>query len=127
MMREIKFRAWIHGAGDPRVTPEMKYVSHSLSMFFAKIDDWPLGCELMQYTGIKDKDGVEIYEGDVTRQLREDNCFSGNNKEEDIVIIGEPEWSELGSLNSGGPDGDYPLIEIEVIGNIYENPELLND
>ena len=71
---------------------------------------------LMQYTGLKDQEGTEIYEGDVV------NYFVKSNS-----II---EWKNGGFIIKRVIDGAYELIqsriaEIEVLGNIYENPELL--
>jgi len=108
-MRDLKFRAFIDG--------EMIYYNHP-----------QLVCNnvtmLMQYTNIKDKNGKEIYEGDIVKILREDNYFGGKDFEE-IIKVGQSEWVELGDLPSGGPEGDCPIKKIEVIGNTYENPELL--
>ena len=80
--------------------------------------------ELMQYTGLKDKNGKEIYEGDIVKMLREDNCF-GEEDYEETFVIEQPEYYELSDKSSGGADGDRPIKSMEVIGNIYENPELI--
>jgi hypothetical protein len=73
--------------------------------------------EVMQYTELKDKDGKEIYEGDII-SFKDFNIVTGvvtwsNNGFWDVPKIGN--W--LGNLKECGV--------IEVIGNIYENPELL--
>jgi uncharacterized phage protein (TIGR01671 family) len=74
---------------------------------------------LMQYTGLKDKNGVEIYEGDVVE---------AKGYYQDKYII---EWVYDGWEIFDGKDGvvaDFDEWEkLEVIGNIYENPELLED
>ncbi len=71
-------------------------------------------CKLMQYTGLKDKNGREIYEGDILKDL-------DGNKEEVI-------WDE-GCVFIKHQDGTSDFISVrnyfEIIGNIYENPELL--
>lgn len=65
---------------------------------------------LMQYTGLKDKNGVEIYEGDVLKGNTKNNSVFWNEKlmqwQTDSVML----WA---------------YYEPEIIGNIYENPELL--
>ena len=74
---------------------------------------------LMQYTGLKDKNGKEIYEGDV--------CKVRPYAKESLEFIGTVGFCE-GSFNFGRRDqqvGGYAYIEI--IGNIYENPNLLTN
>lgn len=85
---------------------------------------------LMQYTGLKDKNGMEIYEGDIVRciELRNDKINEW---------ISEVYWEQAGiwvheSENCDTPldlffpgIDKYPLTEIEIRGNIFENPELI--
>ena len=76
---------------------------------------------LMQYTGLKDKNGTEIYEGDIVREKNADD--------EGIVV--EVVWQKgafYGRENGFEPEylvDDF--LEGEVIGNIYENPKLLEE
>ena len=87
--------------------------------------DW----RVMQYTGLKDKNGTDIYEGDVCE------IEGGGEKTSVGEIVFEygcfcfkPNGARLGALH---PELKYyvdmEFCEIEVIGNIYENPDLLNE
>ena len=113
-MREKKFRAWYNGQMIP---------VGSLSFFMdgeIQVNDELVGCKLMQYTGLKDKNGKEIYEGDIVRLFEHTNfdCFA-----EVIWNEANAKFSKTNSPTSDIFGGD----EIEVIGNIYENPELLEE
>lgn len=119
MTREFKFRAWHHGGGDPRVTPDMNY-SHPFPILFWKaVEEEVLAVELMQYTGLKDKNGVEIYEGDIIEY-----DFSNVT---DVVKYSLTEIEDReGSKFPGFTLYSDCSFHCRVIGNIYENPELLD-
>lgn len=77
--------------------------------------------ELMQYTGLKDKNGKEIYEGDILQDI-------GNHEFRYEVLWGLYEWRMAlnGKMQTSIlRHSDQSHYEFEVIGNIYENPELL--
>src|SRR5512146_66283 len=120
MKREIKFRAWSKKTND--------WCDHGSAEWFFSDGGGPLyssydseHTELMQYTGLKDKNGKEIYEGDVVE------VEDGPNKKKREIVFKDGAFS-LKLLN--GATEYLPNYvrygQIEVIGNIYENPELLD-
>lgn len=70
-----------------------------------------------QYTGLTDKNGIEIYEGDVVQ------CALGAK----YKVVFSDEWCAFMLIENktGRQVIIYPEMKLEVIGNIYENPELL--
>lgn len=122
-MREIKFMAWHK---EKKILREVLEISFSggyviLAGFgsFGEIEAPIRDVELMQYTGLKDKNGREIYKGDIIL------LPNGN--------LGEIFWGNFYagfeiSFNGAFPEElDVRLAgSSEIIGNIYENKELLN-
>ena len=125
MSREIKFRVYISKykiLDTPDIinfnTQEVKYDSDYYSL-----DD----IELMQYTGIKDKNGKEIYEGDILRY-----SFPYDRRLRHISPVSYLDTqASFGIVDFYG--NNIPLYDIpinnyfEVIGNIYENKNLLEE
>lgn len=129
-MREIKFRAWDE---DGHMVPQpflLKFFKDGHIVLFE--EDGTFGrvgsaiIRLMQYTGLKDKNGKEIYEGDVVICT-----FSGSNEINFVQQTGQVCFDEEGcDYNIMNGDRFFCAFGLkgaiyEVIGNVYENPELL--
>lgn len=128
-MREIKFRAWVKEKKaifevilinyvTKKVTYLLERVGHLLSIRDAKFND----VELMQYTGLKDKNNKEIYEGDILFE---------NFGERYYKIIFE-NGGFRAEFNGDFEEHSFDLIDVvaqgcEIVGNIYENPELMEE
>ena len=118
-MREIKFRAWNKESKQyvpPMTIQEMIYSTKN-EFSLEQLNEWFI---FEQYTGLKDKNGKEIYEGNI---ISFDNNIS-------IVFYNSIHCAFM--LADGGTRGRGYLrlgqlssLDIEVIGNIFENPELL--
>ncbi|WP_025194022.1 YopX family protein [Enterococcus faecalis] len=90
-------------------------------------------CVLMQSTGLKDKNGDEIFEGDILKIIEVTNEgiseYITDVIWEDCSFVFKSEGVDyydtfLGAF-SGDPNTTYPLFELLVIGNVWDNPELL--
>ena len=84
--------------------------------------DWTVNTVLMQSTGLKDKNGVEIFEGDVVSPALINGSFVQGSVE---FLSGAFHVVSPGRCKEVELLGDQHFGGIEVIGNIYENPHLL--
>jgi len=140
-MREIKFRAWDKNRkkmfySAPEVDPkncgnliycDMENLCIGLDGTLYLVDEcgnygYPASeeYEVNQFTGLHDKNGKEIYEGDIAK-------MKYSNTED---IISDIKFIDGGFYLFNYYNGDrfalgFNITQIEVIGNIYENPELL--
>jgi hypothetical protein len=108
--REIKFRAWDEG---------QKYMAYqgipdleTIQSFIYHFGDKPL----MQYTGLKDKNGKEIYEGDILKTPYGKIGEVAYHEERASFILHDPNHFNVQLFH------EFP---VEIIGNVYENTELL--
>ena len=123
-MREIKYKAYIKSlkwiVPVERINFDVRTVEVDLSSGNGDTCDYDFDeVELMQFTGLKDKNGKEIYEGDVTKH-HSHNTIS--------KWIYSSRYLQFMSLESDGTHRYYFDIDkdkLEVIGNIYQNPELM--
>jgi len=128
-MRDIKFRAW------DKNNKNLLKIFDSTTQEYWFIPMWNKNFEIMQYTGLKDRKGKEIYEGDILDFEDTDNKgrdfynraeleFNKGRYEFKKFLI-EDTYVEEEMHNSSNSDFIDIIKDSDVVGNIYENPELL--
>lgn len=135
-MREIKFRVWdkrtnrMHICGES-THDNMWFDENNIARYYNLQNGDGSGengsYELMEYTGLKDKNGIEIYEGDILLEH-----FGEAYQLKGVVKFSTQEVGSCGCCydefrGSGFIAEGMHFHRCEVIGNIYENPELLRD
>ncbi len=135
-MREIKFRVWdLQGKcwlPQAQLAVAAFYGHKDILTYQAEEDRWiaeTISFAVMQYTGVKDKNGREIYEGDIILYPWATGDYS-----KAIIEYRTPQWASPGfTAKTIWHDQDDSGLDIqfdsraEVIGNIYENPELASN
>ena len=112
-MKSLKFRAWDGKKMIDDVIPVSETAIVELFEYEHQVTDVE---DVEQYTGLKDKNGKEIYEGDIV-SVRNKN----RKNVDDIGVV------EFGKAAFRCPFllGKYHSGQVEVIGNVHENPDLL--
>lgn len=126
--REIKFRAWFGGLHNEKMVYDYEgtYYFESYGFYTEEIP-------IMQYTGLTDKNGKEIYEGDI---ITTDKYICIDEGKQNYVLLVEifncASFITAYCVNknkAGISDGITEIIDVDeeytILGNIYENPELL--
>jgi hypothetical protein len=131
---EIAFRAWDKQTGEMFEVHELYFVDNSNTFGKGILDEHndfhPMDeIELMQFTGLLDKNGKKIFEGDIVRRMKEKPDKFHFEIYDPNPLISEIFYDKACFFVRGIADMNFYIgavhEKIEVIGNIYENPELL--
>ena len=124
--REIKFRAWDSKEIIYSHNNDLNRKTFQLSWFFQKVDNIDYmnntNTILMQFTGLLDKNGKEIYEGDIVMSYKDQ--YEDKPSKNEVKFESGCFKLFCKGLNEI-PIFNYSNKDLEVIGNIYENPELI--
>lgn len=128
MGRSLKFRTWdkdmkyMHVCGE-NVHDSMMFIDNIAYYYNLQNGCGSYGSDssyiLMQWTGLKDRNGIDVYEGDIVKRHK----FGGNIN----MLVGTIEYrDDWAAFTFKTKNGYHELMgEFEVIGNIYQHPELM--
>ncbi len=129
-MREIKFRAWDKQYKQMVPVGRIDFINKEIDFIenFNEPKGWD-HFEIMQYTGLKDKNGVEIYEGDVVSYYDSTTMWLTSK----VIDVGGAFAIEtlenpilLNDFTGQYIYDGHNIDELEIMGNIYSNPELFD-
>lgn len=149
MSREIKFRAWDQKDKKYLLPEKQGFVilptmpSFGVTLPYencsnpGNIDedciDWAdadllMGrYELEQYTGLKDKNGKEIYEGDIVKVYAWTNLTRGLEYRHTTKVFWQEKYAQFNTTYNDALSDEITQDYFEIVGNIHENPELLGE
>ena len=139
-----EFRAWdghkmIYPDYRPGRRDEHSWAISATGKYLKLFDDSYPDCEplyiIMQYTGLHDKNGKEIFEGDIVFHDTESKSYDAKGLwREGTAYVKYGNFGfyfneiDCGDWRFRGPEGaEWEKDKLEIIGNIYENPELVKD
>ena len=131
-MRTIKFRGkridnFLFVTGDISVHPDTIFITDNISRTISVVHSDSIG----QFTGLFDKNGVEIYEGDILLDVEFDE--NNNDISDKFPVVYDSSKCQFAIDNSFKKDGSslvnfieyFGVENLKVVGNIHDNPELL--